>query len=315
MGVMSVVLAFALQSAAPNQAVPQLFDLTLHTEMRFGNEPGGKSSGGSKPLVKGQSLRMRTYSIENSCGFASGTIPEFDSNAAIGWQLDAMPVAITGEHAVIRLHWSREVELGKRAGKEFKEVVVLLRPGDSLPLDTFVLPETAKSQCGSPVATLIVGLKAQEPDRKRVASTDLWLVHKQPGGKETMQHINVRGELNSSIPFFFDEERVGTAVLDVFGQLTLRPKAGDSLALEFSAQRLLAGEQYGLNSSHFGSSAGSKVVLSDSLSVSSNGGGKMVLEIGPDSVTSFEIPQGSGPEWKAFAGHSLSVRVKSKRMR
>ena len=298
MGILNFVLALGLLSGAPEQAPASapLFDLTLHTEMRYGNEPGGRSSWSSKPVASGQSLRMRTYSIENSCGFAAGTIPEFDSNAAIGWQLDAMPVEVTGENAVIRLHWSREVELGKRAGKEFKEAVVLLRPGDSLPLDTFVLPKTAKSQCGSPVATLIVGLEAREPERVRVASTDLWLVHRDPAGKETTQHINVRGNLNTSIPFFFDEERAGPAVLDVFGRFTLRPKTGDTLALEFNAQRFLAGEPYGVNASHFGS-------------------GRMVTEIGPDSVTSFEIPLGSGPGWKAFAGHSLSVRVKSRRMR
>ena len=168
-----------------------------------------------------------------------------------------------------------------------------------MPLDTFVLPETAKSQCGSPAATLIVGLKAREPLRVRVTSTDLWLVHKHPGGKETTQHINVRGELNSTIPFYFDEERAGTAVLDVFGRFTLRPKAGDVVALEFSAQRLLAEEPNAVNYSHFGN----------------RGGGQMVTEIGPDTVTSFEIPQGSGPGWQAFAGHSLSVRVKSRRMR
>lgn len=296
MGVMNIVLAFGLLSAAPEQVPPPVFKLTLYTEMRYDNEPGGLNSSSSKSLVKGQSLRMRTYSISNSCGFAAGTIREFDANAAIGWQVDALPVEITGDHAVIRLHWSREVELGKKTGNEFKEATVLLLPGDSVPIDTFVLPETPKSQCGSPVGTLIVGLKAQEPERARVVSTDLWLVHKQPGGKETMQHINVRGGLNSSIPFFFDEERTGNAVLDVFGQVTLRPKAGDAMALEFTAQRFLAGEEYAWNSSHFGS-------------------GRMVTEIGPDSVTSFDIPLGSGPGWKALAGHSLSVRVKSRRMR
>jgi len=298
MGIMNFVLAIGLLTGAPEQAPGPLFELRLQADMRYGASPGGMNSWSQRPLVKGQSVRMITHSISNSCGFAAG-VREFDSNAAIGWQLDAVPVEITADHAVLRLHWSREIELGKRTGTEFKEVVVLLRPGDSLPLDTIVLPKTATSQCGNPAATLVVSLQAREPERVRVTSTDLWLVHKHPDGKETTQHLNVRGELNSPIPFFFDEERVGAAVLDVFGRFTLRPKAGDTVALEFSAQRLLVGEQYAVNGSHFGN----------------RGGGKMVTEIGPDSVTSFEIPQGSGPSWRAFAGHSLSVRVKSRRMR
>lgn len=298
MGIMNLLLAFGLLTTAPEQQAAPLFDLSLHAEMRYGDEPGGMNSWSAKPLEKGRSLRMRTYSISNSCGFAAGSFVDFEAGAAIAWQVDATPVEITGDHAVLRLHWSREIELGKRTGKEFQEAVVLLRPGDSLPLDTFVLPEVPGG-CKQPVGTLVVSLKAREPERTRVVSTDLWLVHKHPGGKETTQHINVRGELNTSIPFYFDEERVGSAALDVFGRFTLRPKAGDSVALEFSAQRLLAGEQFAVNASHFGT----------------RGGGKMVTEIGPESVTSFEIPQGSGPGWGPFAGHSLSVRVKSKRMR
>ena len=294
MGILNLVLALGLLSGAPEQAPPSLFNFTLHTEMRHDEKPGGRSSGGAWPLVKGQSLRMRTYAVTDGCGFAAGA-REFDTNSPIGWQVDVMPVEITADHAVMRVHWSREVELGRKTGKAFHEAVVLLRPGDSLPLDTYVLPDVNRF-CTKPVGVLVAGLEAREPERVRVASTDLWLVHRDPAGKETTQHINVRGNLNTSIPFFFDEERAGPAVLDVFGRFTLRPKTGDTLALEFNAQRFLAGEPYGVNASHFGS-------------------GRMVTEIGPDSVTSFEIPLSSGPGWKAFAGHSLSVRVKSRRMR
>ena len=296
MGIMNLLLAVGLLTGAPEQAVPQLFDLTLYTEMRYGSGPGGRNTWSARPLTRGRSLTMLTHSISNSCGFAAGSLAGFEPGSAIGWQLDATPVEITGDHAVLRLSWSRKIELGVRTGNDIKEAVVLLRPGDSLPLDTFLLPEVVRS-CSSPVATLFVGLREREPERTRVTTTDLWLVHKHPGGKETTQHLNVRGEFHASIPFYFDEERVGTAVLDVFGRFTLRPKAGDSVALEFSAQRLLAGEQNAVNYSHFG------------------GGGRMVTEIGPDSVTEFAIPQGSGPAWAAFAGHSLSVRVRSRKMR
>ncbi len=312
MGIMNILLAFGLATGAIEQAPPAMFDLMLRTEMRFDDKPGGNSSYAARPLVKGQSLRMRTYSGSNSCGFSAG-VKEFDSAAAIGWQVDAMPVEITTDHAVLRLHWSREVELGRIAGKEFQEAVVLLRPGDSLPLDSFVLP-AVPGGCNSPVGTLVVGLMAHYVERVPVTSTDVWLVHKHPDGKETTQHLNVRGELNSRIPFFFDPERADTAALDVFGAITLRPKAGGLVALELSAQRLLVGEPNAINSSYFGNPEGRKVG-GNSRDLAMGGGGQMVIQIGPESVTSFEIPQGSGPGWEAFAGHSLALRVQSKRLR
>ena len=103
---------------------------------------------------------------------------------------------------------------------------------------------------------------------------------------------------NAPIPFFFDEERAGTAVLDVSGRLTLRAAAGDKLALEFTAERFLAG-QNAINSNN----------------PANRGGGQMAVEIAPGAVTSFEIPLGSGAGWESFAGHSLSVRLKSRMIR
>ena len=75
MGTMSLLLAFGLLFGAPEQAAPELFDLTFHTEMRFGNEPGGRSSGGSKPIVKGQSLRERREPSFEIAGSPRTTTP------------------------------------------------------------------------------------------------------------------------------------------------------------------------------------------------------------------------------------------------
>src|SRR5687768_5404805 len=154
MGIMTVALAFGLLTGAPEQAAPPppLFYLTLLTELRRPDQPGGMSSWSSQPLAKLRSVTMRTYSNSNSCGFAAGAISGFDPSAAIGWQVEAMPLEITADHAVLRLHWSREIEVGKKSGKGFQEAVVLLRPGDSMPLDTFVLP-AVPGGCSNPVGT------------------------------------------------------------------------------------------------------------------------------------------------------------------
>jgi hypothetical protein len=38
-------------------------------------------------------------------------------------------------------------------------------------------------------------------------------------------------------------------------------------------------------------------------------------DVGQQDVASFEIPLGTDPEWAAFKGHSLSLRIKSERIR
>jgi hypothetical protein len=149
------------------------------------------------------------------------------------------------------------------------------------------------------MGALMVGLDAHAPAQARVASTDLWLVHKHPGGKETAQHLNVRGELGSPVPFFFDQERAGTAALDVFGRLTLRPGSREPLALELSAQRVLVGVP-GLNNPN---------------ELQTRGLGQIGIEIDPNSVISFVIPLGTGSDWAPFAGHSISLRIKSRLIR
>lgn len=327
MALMNLLLALGLLSGAPEQAAPPpVFDLSVHVEMGQ-HRPGGVrvGSGGSKPLAKGQPVKLKAYSGENACGYsgpggpvtAGPTLPsgapmrlgtpyeqplrgvyKSERSIAIGWQLDATPVDITPDHVVLMLQVSRETQVGNKDGKGAGKVMVQLRPGDAIPVDQFSVPDV-RNNCNNTVGVLVLSLTPRDPGRAKVASTDLWLVHKYPGGRETTQHITVRSELNSPIPFFFDAERAGTAVLDVSGRLTLRPTAGDKLALEFTAERVLAGEQSTINPGNTGN----------------RGGGQMAVEIAPDAVTSFEIPLGSGPGWEAFAGHSLSVRVKTKRMR
>ena len=283
-------------------------------------------SGGSKPLIKGQSVKLTAYSGENSCGFAPGpnppvtsgfTLPsgapmllgtpyetpvrgvfKTESRTAISWQVNATPVEITPERVVLLLQWSRDTQVGNREGRGAEKVTIQLRPGDQMPLESFSMPDV-RNNCNNTIGHLVLSLTARDLGRAKLASTDLWLVHKYPGGRETTQHLVVRSELNSPVPFFFDEERAGAAILDVSGRLTLRSAAADKLALEFTAERVLAGEQTAINSTNSGN----------------RGGGQMVVEIAQGAVTSFEIPLGSGAGWEAFAGHSLSVRVQNKIIR
>lgn len=328
MPLLNLFLAFGLLGGAPEQTVPPpVFDLSVYFELGS-HLPGGRrvGSGGTKPLAQGQSIRLKAYSGENSCGFSVGSDPrptsgfttpsgaqmllgtpneqpvrgvhKTEPTTAIGWQVDATPVEITPEQVRLRLRWARETQVGNKDGRGAEDVVLLLRPGDAMPLDKISMPDV-RNNCNNTTGMLVLSLTPRDAGRAKVATTDLWLVHKYPGGRETTQHVAVRSELNAPIPFFFDEERAGTAVLDVSGRLTLRPAAGDKLALEFTAERVLAGQPNAVNSSNPANRAG----------------GQMATEIAPGAVTSFEIPLASGPGWEAFAGHSLSVRVKSKLIR
>ena len=326
MGLMNLLLAVGFLGGAPQQAAPApSFDLSVHVEMGSHQTGAGRRVGtaGSKPLAQGQPVKIKVYSGPNSCGFTPGTdigptggftlpsgapmttgrpyeqpvrgVNKIEPTSALGWQVDATPLEITPDQVKLQVHFSRDVQVGNRDGKGAEGIVVVLRPGDAMSLDKFSIADV-RNNCNNSAGSLVLSLTARDAGRAKVASTELWLVHKYPGGRETTQHVAVRSELNAPIPFFFDEERAGTAVLDVSGRLTLRAAAGDKLALEFTAERVLAGQQNAVNSAN-------------------RGGGQMAVEIAPGAVTSFEIPLGSGPGWEAFAGHSLSVRVKSKLIR
>jgi hypothetical protein len=142
-----------------------------------------------------------------------------------------------------------------------------------------------------------------------VVSTDLWLVHREPDGQERTLQVNVRGGFNQPIPFVFDDLAVGTLALDVRGTLLPRFLPDGSINLELSAERRWSR----------GSEVPNTLVL---------GNGSMILHMKPDDVTSISIPLtgregfaiGMGASRtavtaEAIDGHSLSLRVRSRRIR
>jgi hypothetical protein len=295
MGLLSALFALGTFFGAPEQAQAPLYDLKITGEMRFSNRPGGLSAWTVVPLAVGKPVRRMMASISNNCGFSAGG-NKFDPDAVVGWTIDTTTLASTPEHVVVRIRWVREQEQGKRSNKAPEEATVLLRPGDDLPLDSIGLP-TVEASCQDPVAVLLITAVAREPVRERVVATRVWLVHRQPGGQEKTQQVDLRSSFDSEVPFFFDEVKVGSSVLDVFGKLRPRSTAPGLISLEFSADRRLTTGGADSDTQYLGTG---KVVI---------------LSMGPEGVTEYQIPIGTAGAWQAFAGHSLAVRVQTRRIR
>ena len=281
---------------ATDQVAAPAFQLWVETEMHYKNAPGRPNSGAGIDLAVGVTEHRLTYSISNNCGFMAGYMKDFDNSADIGWRVEVTPTELTPEHAVVKLKWFRGVANGKRMVGMSHETAVLLRPGDKMSLDTFPM-STRTESCTSPTATLLVSLRHAEPPRERVVSTDLWLVHRRPDGKESVQQQTVRTNFGRAGGFYFDELKVGDVVLDVFGELTPRARPDGSITLALSTQREVFVQ-------------GKSQLESPNHSYVGTGGAALVFK--PDDVVSFEIPM---KPWPSLAGDSFTLRVRTRQIR
>jgi len=226
MGILTILLTAGLWAGgAPQQASG--FVLTTDTEMRFGNRPDNPGPYSAAPQVVGQTQRLEIAAAPDSCGFKEVYSPKPASGSAVGWQLETTPTAITAAHAVVLVRWARKTFGARPSVSDSNQSVVFLRPGDQVRLDTIRLPDVTPN-CASPMGTLVIGMQAREAMRT-LTSTDMWLVHKVPGGKEITQHVNVRGKFNAPLSFFFDGVREGQRVIDVFGEITLRARSAGTI--------------------------------------------------------------------------------------
>lgn len=284
-------------SAPPDQAARPAYQLSVETEVHYGNRHGGPNSGSGIDLVLGVSDHRIIYSISNNCGFSAGSgLRDFDNSAEIGWRVDITPTEITPDHARVRVKWSRGVVGGIRTREESHESTVLLRPGDQLRLDTFRM-STRVEVCQQPIATLLVSLHYKEPPRARVVSTDLWLVHRSADGKETIQQQTVRTNFSQPAGFYFDALKVGDMLLDVFGELTPRAVPDGSIRLDVTAQREVFLQ-------------GRSQLESPNHSYIGTGGAALVFR--PDDVVSFEIPMTQVP---SLTGDRFTLRIRTRQIR
>ena len=284
---LDALLAVALSTAGSAQETPHL---EISTVRYFADRNGGRRISMWRPLMNGQPVRQSVYNYEKGCGFIFGVNAEVPADVVIGWKLQATPLEITPEHVRLQIAWSREVESGTRAHLA-KEVTLLLRPGDVVSLDSAVLP-----RCQNSLATFVIALKGEAPGRRRVAATDLWLVHREPDGKEHTEQLNVRGGFDERIPFVFDGVEVGGMTIDVAGSITPRSGTDGEIALEFDSHRNVRGSTPRAEWGYFG-------------------GGSTVLRVAPSDVVSIEFPLPTSEGFEPLRGHSLSIRVRSRQIK
>jgi hypothetical protein len=299
-----VIALATFGAAAPvSQQPTSRFQLEIATKIQPGAassrppRPASPRSGTWRDLEVDKPIRLVTFMAGQGCGFFAGST-EFSSAATFGWRIEATPITLAGDHAVVRLRWIREVVNGKPSGLPAVETVVMLRPGDDVPLDSAVLANFPIENCRGNLATLVVALKEKEPYRARVVSTDLWLVHRDGEGREQTEHVMVRGEFHAPMPFFFADRRLGRDVLDVHGELLPRPGPNGRIKLEFDAVRRTSA----------GPDVQDGVVL---------GFGRTALTLAPDDVTEVVLPLAPGgrPLDPALVGHSLSIRIRTRQIR
>lgn len=258
-------------------------------------------------LIVGEPHDLIVQMAGRGCYFLWGA-DDFVPNAAFGWRLEVATTAVAREHADVRLRWVRGVQDGKStSAPSMSETNVRMRPGDVLTLDAGHLTTLPASACRNAVVSFFVALEEVEPRRARVVATDLWLVHRDPDGREYTQQLSVRGGFHETLPFYFDDIRVGRDVLDVHGSIRAKTTTDSAVVLEFSAMRRWSrGTEY------------------PEVRVLGNGVATFTLK--PDDVTSVVIPlvtegvpldgtatqPGRDP---ALLGHSLSIRLRSRQIR
>lgn len=265
-------------------------------------------SGTWRELRVGESheLIVQIGQSPSGCGFYWGG-EAFDDIAHFGWRLELTPTTISSDHADVHLRWVRGVQDSKPNAGPFSETNARLRPGEGFTLDATALSGVSAPGCRNAVVSFYVQLDEVEPRRERVVATDLWLVHRDADGREFTQQLNVRGGFNETLPFYFDDLRVGKDILDVYGSIRAKSSAANTVVLEFDAMRRWSrGTEY------------------PEVRVLGNGGTTFTLK--PDDVTSVVIPlvteglpldgastrPGRDP---ALLGHSLSIRVRSRQIR
>ena len=284
MPLLTLLLGWHLGAAVPVQETPHLEIATIR---HFADRDGGGRIGMWRKLMVGERIEETVHNFEKGCGFifsTPGAKPEVPDQAVIGWRFVATPVELSADHVLLQIEWSREVENGTRLEASPQRAMLRLRPGDVATLDSALLPK-----CQNSLATFVIALKGEEPGVTRVAATDLWLVHRQPDGKEATQHVLLRAPFDERTLLVFDTVRIGGTTFDVSGRIT--PRTGsEGVALHVDA-------------GFRGRTAGSDWVYM--------GHGSCVVRLAPADVTSIELPL-RRPEYE---GHSLSIRVRSRRIR
>lgn len=258
-----------------------------------------KASGvwfGTGPLIIGRPA-VGVFSMWG-CGYFQATVPPnpFKEGATAGWRVEVTPTRVVNHAVTFRLRWVRALDKGSGPTPISEDVEVTLRPGESRPVDSVPVVQTAATTLdGRPCETKAASLRvvADFPDfDRRLISVDVWLVERLSNGKEQSQLQSVRGLPHRPIPYYFDGMPDGTKRLDIFGKLVAAPQQ-DSVEISLETIRAQAHPgQRGYQSARWFRST---------------------LHMQPDEIVEVALP--ADEKTAASSNRAFSIRLRAKQIR
>lgn len=267
---------------------------------------------------------------ETSClmGFSSRITPSdspLSPKVAVSWRLEGRMLSIEGDTATIDLRWARDVRLpGLSPGDSIEHRATLtLREDEALPIDLVrVLPD-AGFECGHYVVEL--GFDFVEPPEVADARLDydLWLVHREPDGREVTEHLRAGGDQGAEVEYGFaplwhdndgtllEAERDGAFRTTISGEVKGRARLDGLIDVRVEAERWISAELEGRAQGRVGQGSGVKYLSvhpGETIEIALPPVAGNLTLIAPGEEERFELSE-------LFAGAKTALRITTSRVR
>lgn len=236
-------------------------------------------------------------------------------NAVAAWTYEVTPIRVVGDAVTFKLHWTRSRDRGKDSSVPNGDLELTLRPGESLPIDFAEVPPTGVSSvCAFTRAEMRVGVDfyPRPDDDRRLVAIDLWLVQRLADGTQKTEAISVRGQFYRPIPFYFSTLTDASVSVDLFGELTVRPRDGFTEVIIETRSRLVEGDKISTTmpmNRQVTPPGDTPRTLFGSRKVEST------LQLKADDVVSIELPRLTENQSGGFANQALSITLRTRRLR
>jgi hypothetical protein len=301
-----------LQLSISSESTAQTFDhLRIHLEGLAVQTDGGErpSSFHRVPVIIGRSESGALSKTPEICGLSGSN--RVRPNAVAAWTYEVTPIRVVDDAVTFRLRWLRSRDRGKESSAPGGDVELTLRPGQSLPIDFAEVPPTGTAAvCAFTRAELRVSVdyNPQPEDDRRLVAIDLWLVQRLADGAQKTEPLSVRGQFYRPVAFYFSTLNDDGVSVDLFGEITVRPRDGFNEVIVETRSRLVEGGK-----------------ISTTMQVNPPGappgrlfGSRRVestLRLKADDVASIELPRLTENESGAFANQALSITLRARTIR
>jgi len=164
--------------------------------------------------------------MSDLCSFSASHQPTFGVNAVNAWTAEVTPLRVQGNALTFRLQWARRIDSGKPTNTPPTNVELVMRPGESMPLDgAAVLPGLSPTYCKAQAVSVRISVERHPSPEfdTRVFESEVWLVDRQSDGTERTQSLILRSRPYEKAPFFFDAIVAADRTLVFDGELSATP--------------------------------------------------------------------------------------------